>query len=625
MYFSEEWLQNALAAIDDEEKRLELKVLFITSVSDLLIDKSFELAREMHEEGRQKQDAGLQAFGFLYTALYHKFKGNQELSAEAFRSAEALQEDLKPSFISSVVCQMIAFEYWALGQRDKAFEIAFRGMRIAEITDGEGKGWAGFQLGVFYFDLKDYETSMRYFRESEEQAERLGLTYQLARTRSGIGSIYIAQNEFERGEHYNSLALEGYRQCGHLTAMSRSMNDLGVICSRRGEFEKAESYLREALEIRERLNYTPGITTSRMELGQVLMNMGRLDESHAVLLDALQLCEVTLSKQKIAQCHLLLSELCKKKEDPWKALDHLEKHFSVKSEVAGEEASNRVQHLQQKYATEKSEQEAEIHRLKNVELKKAYDLIEEKNKSILDSINYAQRIQYALLAHSALLASGLGEYFILFRPKDIVSGDFYWAARNEDSFFLAACDSTGHGVPGAFMSLLNSSYLNEAVNEKKITAPSRILDHVRGQLINSISDNEQKDGMDCTLIRIDKNSNTIAYAAAHNEPVLIRNGEIREGKADKMPVGRSEKQSPFTSYSLEIQKGDMLYLFTDGYADQFGGEKGKKLKHKNLLRLLAETSKSETAEQHSFLENRHLEWKGKLEQLDDILVIGIRF
>jgi serine phosphatase RsbU (regulator of sigma subunit) len=259
-------------------------------------------------------------------------------------------------------------------------------------------------------------------------------------------------------------------------------------------------------------------------------------------------------------------------------------------------------------------------------------LVEEKQTEIVDSINYAKRIQYTLLAHDELLKENLPEYFIFFRPKDIVSGDFYWATsakapvpNGQNHFYLAVCDSTGHGVPGAFMSLLNISFLNEAINEKNMTDPAKVFDHVRQKLIENISQEGQKDGMDGILIKMENgNQQALTYAAANNSPVLIRNKEVMELPCDKMPVGKGESDAGFKSQTFQVQKGDLLYLYTDGYADQFGGPRGKKFKYAQLNQLLAEISGLPMKEQHIILQQRFGEWQGQLEQLDDVCIIGIR-
>lgn len=262
-----------------------------------------------------------------------------------------------------------------------------------------------------------------------------------------------------------------------------------------------------------------------------------------------------------------------------------------------------------------------------LEIKNA--IIEEKNKDITDSIRYAKRIQYTLLAHQEILQQNIPNHFILFQPKDIVSGDFYWATKKESRFYLAICDSTGHGVPGAFMSLLNISFLNEAINEKNILAPNEILNYVRNRLISSVSQDGAQDGMDGILLCITASLNkderiSLEYAAANNAPVMVKGGELIELLADKMPIGKGENNSSFTLQKIDSQKGDTIYFYTDGYADQFGGPKGKKFKYKQLNSLLLDKYEKPMNEQKNILEQKINEWKGNLEQVDDILVIGIR-
>ena len=212
----------------------------------------------------------------------------------------------------------------------------------------------------------------------------------------------------------------------------------------------------------------------------------------------------------------------------------------------------------------------------------------------------------------------------MFKPKDIVSGDFYWATQKNGFFYLAVCDSTGHGVPGAFMSLLNISFLNEAINEKNILAPNEVLNHVRKRLLENMG--EGRDGMDAAIIKIPLSGDTlkIEYAAANNSPVLISNGEVVELAKDKMPVGKGEVADDFKLHKIDLKKGDVLYLYTDGFADQFGGPKGKKFKYKQLNQLLLEHCNEPMEKQKETLDATIEKWKGDLEQVDDVCVIGIK-
>lgn len=262
------------------------------------------------------------------------------------------------------------------------------------------------------------------------------------------------------------------------------------------------------------------------------------------------------------------------------------------------------------------------------EIEKQKHLVDEKQKEILDSINYAKRIQTALMANSKIMTANLNEHFVLFKPKDIVAGDFYWAARLPDSFIYITADSTGHGVPGAFMSLLNISKLNDAINQK-ITRPDLVLNEVKTGIIRALnpegSQEESKDGMDAILCKLDIRNMKLQFAAANNSFCIIRDKNIINCKADKMPVGKSHDDSAlFTFNEISLEKGDMIYTFTDGYGDQFGGPEGKKFMHKQLRKIFVEVSDLPIETQKEIINNRFEEWKGGLEQVDDVLVIGVR-
>ncbi|MGL4599748.1 MAG: PP2C family protein-serine/threonine phosphatase, partial [Bacteroidia bacterium] len=261
----------------------------------------------------------------------------------------------------------------------------------------------------------------------------------------------------------------------------------------------------------------------------------------------------------------------------------------------------------------------------NIEILAQRDIIQEKNKEILDSIHYAKRIQDALLPDTSLLNHFFADSFVLFQPRDIVSGDFYWINEQENQFSLAVCDSTGHGVPGAFVSLLNLSFVNEAVIEKNMTDPARVFNFARSRLLERLSADSGQDGMDAVLFTFDKKENTLRYSAANIKPILIRAGAIIELEIDKMPVGKSPKEElPFQTYTMPLQSGDLLLAFTDGFADQFGGPKGKKYKYSQLHALLCANAQLPLPELKTILQNSFTDWKGNLEQLDDVLLVGMR-
>ncbi|MBK9592107.1 MAG: SpoIIE family protein phosphatase [Crocinitomicaceae bacterium] len=264
------------------------------------------------------------------------------------------------------------------------------------------------------------------------------------------------------------------------------------------------------------------------------------------------------------------------------------------------------------------------------EIQEQKTLIEEKQVEILDSINYAQRIQRALLAGDDLLKRNLRDYFVFFQPKDIVSGDFYWCSEvATKNFILLTADSTGHGVPGAIMSMLNIASVEKAVESEKLTSPAAILNFTRKKIIETLAKDGSadggKDGMDCSLISFDFEKMELTYSAANNGIWILREGALLEFAPDKMPVGKHiHDQTPFSEQTIPIFKDDIVYSFTDGMADQFGGPKGKKFKYKSLKELLVEISSQPMIQQKARLEKTLQDWKGDLEQVDDVCVIGVR-
>ncbi len=252
--------------------------------------------------------------------------------------------------------------------------------------------------------------------------------------------------------------------------------------------------------------------------------------------------------------------------------------------------------------------------------------LEVKNTEIMDSINYAQRLQTAILPSKTLMDLHLPEYFVLFKPKDVVSGDFYWMDFRQDSVIAAAVDCTGHGVPGAMVSVVGANGLKRCVNEFKLSHPADILHNLTDTVIETFEteNHEVKDGMDIALIHFHKKSMILEYAGAHNPLWYIRDGELNEIKANKQPIGKFDHRSDFVNHEVQLKEGDCIYIFTDGYADQFGGEKGKKLKSSNFKRLLLEIWQLPMAEQKQKLDMTIENWRGEIEQLDDICVIGIR-
>jgi ligand-binding sensor domain-containing protein/serine phosphatase RsbU (regulator of sigma subunit) len=270
---------------------------------------------------------------------------------------------------------------------------------------------------------------------------------------------------------------------------------------------------------------------------------------------------------------------------------------------------------------------------RTAELKDEKEKVQAAHKDIRDSINYARRIQDSILPSHTELKTLLPDSFVLYIPRDIVSGDFYWVAKPDESrpneILVAAADCTGHGVPGAFMSMIGNTLLNEAVRQKNEQEPASILNRLHKDIRTALhqdAGSDTRDGMDVAIVRLDFENRKVHYAGANRPLVMVSNGELKEIRADKMPIGglQGEEERNFTGHTFSVEKGSMIYIFTDGFADQFGGPRGKKFMVRKFYDMLSGMAQQPCIEQHTILMHAIQEWKGGHEQVDDVLVIGIR-
>ncbi|NOQ25198.1 MAG: SpoIIE family protein phosphatase [Bacteroidales bacterium] len=312
-------------------------------------------------------------------------------------------------------------------------------------------------------------------------------------------------------------------------------------------------------------------------------------------------------------------------------------HLDERADVVG---NNEITTLSQKFNSMIEELESYYNELeqkvkdRTAEVVRQKEVIEIKNKHIMDSIKYAKRIQNAILPPDSYVKKLLPKSFILYKPKDIVSGDFYWMTKKSNLVIYAAVDCTGHGVPGAFMSIVGNNQLNYAIDVKKARNASEILDHLNKGVVDTLREqgsegrimSKVKDGMDLALCVIDYKNMKLQFAGANNPLCLVRDGEMIQIKGNRMAIGGNfdEELPKFTNHEMDLKKGDVLYTFSDGYPDQFGGNDGRKFMLKKFRALLLEIHKNPIEEQEKILEDILETWRGKEEQVDDIIVIGVK-
>ena len=603
-----------------------------------------------------------------------------------FNKSLAILKTTKDKTAISKTYFNIGLIYYYTAKYDLAIQQYIEALKLLEsIKDTQTLPNIYNGLSGMYKEIRNYDEALNYGQKALKLFSQNKDSVGMASALNNVGNVYDYQNKLDEALDYYRKSMRMKELIKMERGMSSTLNNIGIILSKKDSVLQALEYYNKALsystvnsdKISQAVSYD-GIGMVYYKLKQYDKALSFLEKSIAISTDIDSKLDIVSSYEKIALCYAA-------KGNYKKAFDYQQLLFATKDSIFNVESSKQVNEMATKYETEKKQllidnlnkdnalkqeelakselqvkqqnmqimffilavlllsilsffifrsykqkkQSAEIILSQKVEVERQRDLVEEKSKEITDSIHYAKRIQQALLASDTFLKKHISDYFIFYKPKAIVSGDFYWANVIDGKFVMITADCTGHGVPGAFMSLLNISYLNEAIIEKRIDAPDKILDHVRSQIIQSLnpegSENEGRDGMDATLCVYDFKGMWLRFSAANNPLWLYRNNEIKEFGADKMPVGMYHgEQKPFTQQTIGLRKGDIVYTFTDGFADQFGGEKGKKFKYKNLQQLLLNNANKPMLEQKQILENTLKDWQGNMEQVDDILIVGIR-
>jgi serine phosphatase RsbU (regulator of sigma subunit) len=550
---------------------------------------------------------------------------------------EALLEKVKGDEYYSFALNLVAYYYWFKGEYDKGFDYIFKAIKsVSEGSNPIHNAWNHYALGVFYFDTKDIDNSGVYYRKAYEGFAGVNYEFGMARSSNGLATIDILKQDVQSAFPKIEYSIGVYRELGNYSGLSRGLNDLGLIEKSNKNYEKAIALLSECIDVRKEISHYQGLITSYTERGETFLWMQDYGKALEDLETGLEWAKKVKATQKEIRLHKLLSEAYKKVANVNQALSHFEEFYNLNSKLLSDESTNNIKKIQSRFEKEQSEKEAEIERLKNVELKKAYELIEEQNKDIRDSINYAKRIQLGILPTEDELKKCFENYFVLYIPKDIVSGDFYWAVNATSQklgvnfSLVAAVDCTGHGIPGAFMSMLGNTLLNQTIFNPEIIYPSDVLNFLNRELPQNLKSTGTevniRDGMDMSLCSFNWKELKMVYAGANNPCWIIRGKELIELRPDKQAISAStdmEKKS-YTDKEFNLKKGDSVYLFTDGLADQFGGPKGKKFKYKQLKEILLSVQALPVDEQKQILSDAFYSWKGELDQIDDVLVIGIK-
>jgi tetratricopeptide (TPR) repeat protein len=395
-----------IETIADDEERIYAFNTLVTTYLDSPSPERLQLLYHYLELAKRKKLRDAETT--LHFNLYYILAAvNEKEKAQGhLEEGKALLQHCRSPEARMYAHLIISYAHWFAGEFDIAFEKVFAVLHLENEIGPRGysgNGWCNYSLGIFYFDTKDFSKSIQYYSNAQAWFEKSGDGYGIARSRNGIASGLIALGKFLEAKTNLLEILSVYREYEASSGESRALTDLGIIEKHMGNYEEAMRWHEEAYVIRRKNNHVQGLITSLTEIGTILFHLKKYEPSFEKLKEAEQLAISTNTKSKLYTIQLLLANTCRELNEPWQALEYLEKSYELKALVVGEQANLKVNELHTKFATAQSEKEAEIHRLKNIELRKAYDLIENKNREILDSIKYAKRIQVVLLPSDRLV------------------------------------------------------------------------------------------------------------------------------------------------------------------------------------------------------------------------------
>lgn len=574
-----------------------------------------------------------------------------------------------------------SWTYYAMGDRERSMDNCLKALDIfQQQKDKQGMGLAYYFMGIINFEFSNnLQQAITYMEDAALVQEEAGDNRQQALSLSFLGNMYEKGGESEKAISCYKKAISRAKASYNRNAESYTLRSMGNYYFAHHLVKEASNYFRMSLQMDEEAQNYFGVIRNLNGLAKIAYDSKDYNKAIEYNQKCYQTASAIHDNYGLLFVYEQLAKVYEEKGDINKALVYHKLYITTKDSVFNVESSSKIAAMQSRSEFDKKlleqQKENEKKQLLNEEKNKRqriwlllviavaigagviafiifrnlrytqkqkhiieeqkhtvelqHKVIVEKNKDITDSINYAKRIQQAILPEPMELQKLIKDSFVLFLPRDVVSGDFYWCVEKDGLKIIAAADCTGHGVPGAFMSMIGYAFLNEIVLERNITEPAEILSALRYQVIKALkqtgAEGEARDGMDIALITIDEHKGQLQYAGANNPLWLLRNNELIEYKADKRPIGYYlGKGLPFTNHTISLSKGDAVYIFTDGYADQFGGPKGKKFKYKQLSDLLITCSDKTANEQQAILKTSFRNWKGDLEQVDDVCVIGIR-
>ena len=625
---------------------------------------------EILEENGDRQGA---SSSYINIGIIHQHQGNYPEAVNQYNKALALFEEFDDKEGISKCLNNIGLIYQSQGNYTMALEYIQNSLKIKEQTgDIRDAASCRMNIGGIHENQNNPAKALEYFQSSLSIFEELGDKQGISNCLIRIGNAYRLQGNHSEALDYFNDGLNLKEELGDKYGISNCLQSMGNIFALQGEYKQALTYYQSSRELKEEIEDKSGMCLLFNAIGKVYFQTKNYHSALEYTLESLELARELSLLDAQKDIHKQLSDIYYSLGSHRNAYENHLLYKELYDSIYNVQEITRLAGLELQYMYEKEKQAIELEQLKKDAIRaeeekrqkvfrnsliigfaltaillfvilisflgkrKANRIlaeqkreIENQNAKITDSIQYAERIQKALFPPEELMDELLPEHFIFNKPRDIVSGDFFWVSERDGKVVVAVADCTGHGVPGAFMSLLGISFLNDIVNKVSVLKAHEILFHLREHVIRSLRQqgrkDEARDGMDISLCIFDFKRRRMQFAGAFSQVFLIRNSELIVLKGDKMPIGISvRKDQLFTNKEMELEQNDNIYLFTDGFVDQIGGPKRKTFRTKYLKELLLKIHEKSMREQKSILQTTYDDWKGEIEQIDDILMMGIR-
>jgi serine phosphatase RsbU (regulator of sigma subunit) len=628
--------------------------------------KALTLMREIKD--LRGEGSSLGNIGYLYND-----KGDYALAVEYTIQAKKIKEQVNDKRGMIVCYNNLGSIYLNQSNYKEAILSHFKSLKLSEeMRDSMGIGSSYINIAQVLESQNKLDEALQNYKKALPILGVIGDKYGIGVALNSIGNIYTSKKNYDAALDNYSRSLRIRKECNDKQGQAECFNGIGKVYLEKKKYKEALECQLQSLRLQEMTGTKKGLALTYLNLGEINEKMKKYPEAAENYKKALAISAEINSKDAIRDSYQYLASVYEKLQDGENALKYLTLYYTEKDSLLNKENFKQIYEINTRYQTEKKQNEIELltkdrvinektlkqqkilrialivglilvfillfsvyarYRFKqkaNLLLEQQKREIQEQNVLITDSIDYAKTIQEAILPSNKRVKEFFPESFVLYKPKATVSGDFYWIGQKEERIICIVADCTGHGVPGAFMSLLGFNMLDNIV-EKEHQQPAMILNTLNSEMVAAMTQEQfvtssVKHGMDAAVICVDKTIMELQYAGAHNSLYHIRNGELMEMKADKQAIGsfKEGRQVTFTNHVITIEKGDVFYMFSDGYPDQIGGPNRKKFYYPPFKDLLVSIHHLDMEEQKSILDKTIINWQGERDQTDDILVMGIK-